>query len=301
LTTVDTGLQTGVAAGNATHGLHPWMQGFGSYASQGMRSDVAGYNASTYGAAFGLDTRELVDNTVLGVSFAYGRTNATSQNINNTSTNVNTYQGMIYGNHQFGEDFFVTGMGAFGWDTNSQTRYNVGEIAGLNASANYNAWQAATRWEVGHNFKDLPTGATLTPAFITDYLHYQASSYTETGAGGANLSVGNSAENILNVGLGLQAEWLIETADGSRFRPNLHATYKYDVLNNDTIDTSSSYAAGGGTFTTNGLNPGNSTTTLGTGMKFYNTDNWDFTASYDHTFKADYNSDSGLIRAAYKF
>ena len=301
LTTVDTGLQTGVAAGNETHGLHPWMQGFGSYASQGMRSDVPGYNASTYGAAFGLDTRELVDDTVLGMSFAYGRTNVNSNNTNNTTTNVNTYQGMIYGNHQFAEDYFVTGMGAFGWDTNNENRQNVGAIAGLNASADYNSWQAATRWEVGRNFKDLPTNMTLTPSLISDYLHYQANGYTENGAGGADLHVGSRAENQLNLGLGLQAEWLFETEDGSKLRPNLHGSYKYDVLNNDAVDTTSSFAAGGGTFTTNGLNPSPSTYDLGTGMKFYNTGNWDFTATYDHTFKADYNSDSGIIRAAYKF
>jgi outer membrane autotransporter protein len=301
LTTVDTGLQTGIAAGNETHGLHPWMQGFGSYANQGMRSDTPGYNAATYGAAFGLDTRELVDDTVLGLSFAYGRTNVNSNNTNNTTTNVNTYQGMIYGNQKFAEDYFFTGMGAFGWDTNDENRQDVGAIAGLDASADYNSWQAATRWEVGRNFKNLPTNMTLTPSLISDYIHYQASGYTETGAGGADLHVGSQAENQLNVGLGLQAEWLFDSVAGSKLRPNLHASYRYDVLNDDAVDTTSSFAAGGGAFTTNGLNPGNSTYDLGAGMKFYNTGNWDFTVTYDHTFKADYNSDSGIIRAAYSF
>ncbi len=76
LTTVDTGFQTGVPAGNASRGLHPWVQSFGSNISQNESNDVPGYDANVFGMALGVDTRNLNKDTVMGFSFAYGHARA---------------------------------------------------------------------------------------------------------------------------------------------------------------------------------------------------------------------------------
>ncbi len=101
------------------------------------------------------------------------RGHANSANANSTVTNANTYQGMVYGNHFFAHDTFMTGMAALGWDANDETRYNIGGVPGTEASGAYDSWQAATRWEAGRNFKNLPNGLTLTPSVLADYLHWQ--------------------------------------------------------------------------------------------------------------------------------
>ena len=132
-------------------------------------------------------------------------------------------------------------------------------------------------------------------------MHYNAQSYTETGAGGANLHVDNQTEDTLNLGIGGRAEWLLKLDNDMQLKPNLHASYQYNVLNNDKADTTASFTGGGGTFSTSGLNPSNSTFDLGAGLKLYNTDNWDFTATYDYLVRTDYNANSGMLRAAYQF
>ena len=224
---------------------------------------------------------------------------------NATDTNVSTYQGTLYGNHAFGDsNYFIGGMGAFGFDRNQATRHDVGGIAGLPAHADYDSWQGAGRLEAGKNFYmgGALQGLAFTPSLTANYLHYSADGYTETGANGADLTVGRQAENTLQLGIGGRLQYLLKSADsGVIVKPDIHASYQYDVLDKDHVDTTASLAAGGGTFTTNGLNPSNATVTVGTGLKIYDAGPWDFSASADYTAKADYNAYSGTIRVGYKF
>ena len=305
LAMVNTGDPSGVAAGDAYDGLHPWAQGFGQHADQNARGGVQGYDANTYGGAFGMDTRNLGADNVFGGSFAYGFTRVNSDNANSTDTNVNTYQATLYGNHAFGRtDYFVAGMAAAGYDRNNASRHDVGGIAGLDAHASYDSWQEAGRIEGGRNFRmgEALGGVILTPMVTADYVHYNAESYTETGARGANLHVGSSDENLLNLGIGGRAEWRLRDGTTSLiYKPDIHASYQYDVLRDDHADTSSTFQAGGGTFSTGGLNPSNSTFNVGAGFKLYNAGPWDFSATADYTAKPDYNAYSGMVRAGYKF
>ena len=303
LAMVNTGGDTGVASGNAMRGLHPWIQAFGGSADQGTRNGVNGYDSKTYGGAFGLDTRNFHDDLILGVSFGYGRTNVDSNNANSTDTDVDSYQILGYSNYDLGDDSFLTGMAAYGWNRNEQTRHDVGGIEGLNAKADYDSWVAAARGSIGHNFRGSgqATGLTITPQFFSEYIHFDSDGYTESGAGGANLSVGDSEQDILNLGLSAQAAYSIKLTDGSILRPDIHASFKHNVLDDDQADTTSSFDAGGSTFSTDGIDPADSTTSIGTGLKLFKTNNWDFTANYDYTFKEDYSAHSGFLRAAYEF
>lgn len=294
---------SGTSSGDgALTGLHFWTQGFGQHSNQGSENGIAGYDANIFGGAIGADTRNFGSNNVVGLSFAYGRSHINSHNANNTDTDVDTYQLTAYANHSLSSDYFIAGMAAFGWDHNNSTRYDVGGISGLDANADYSSWQGAGRAEFGRNFHVKALGnAVLTPIVSADYVHYDSGSYSETGAGGANLHVDNASEDSLNLGIGVRAEWNFKTASNWQVKPDIHASYQYDVLHNDSIDTTSSFAAGGGTFSTNGLNPSNSTFDVGAGVKLYSTNNWDFAASYDYTARTDYNANSGLLRAAYHF
>jgi len=141
---------------------------------------------------------------------------------------------------------------------------------------------------------------TLTPTVLADYMYYDAQNYTESGAGGANLHVNQSSYNELNLGAGLKAGWAFKNDDGSWIKPSLHASYRYNVLNDD-IKANTAFAAGGPTFTTNGLNPGRSTFNAGADLKFLATTNWEFSAGYDFTAKSQYTAHSGILRAGYKF
>jgi len=98
----------------------------------------------------------------------------------------------------------------------------------------------------------------------------------------------------------LQAEKSFELENGAILKPNVHASYKYDVIG-DSADTSASFTAGGSTFDTKALDPADSTFQAGVGLKLIETNGWDVTANYDYTFKSDYDSHSGFLRVAYEF
>ena len=115
------------------------------------------------------------------------------------------------------------------------------------------------------------------------------------------MNVGGNSENIWNVGLGGQATWLFKNDNGSYFKPDLHANYKYDVLNDNRVDVSSTFAAGGPSFSTDGLKPGRHQVNAGFDARFYTAGSWEFTGSYEYTWKAQYSDNTGLVRAAYKF
>lgn len=292
---------TGVSTGDAPKGLHVWGEGFGSHANQGERAGIAGYDSDTFGAAIGVDTRNLDETIISGIALAYGNTQVNASNANHTDTDINTYQATLYRNHHFDKNVLLTGMFTFGENFNQETRYNVGGISGLTASGEYNSWQAGTRWELGRRFYCQSSSMFLTPSLRADYLHYHAQSYTETGAGGANLQVDSKNVDNLNMGIGLQGEWVFKNSNGSFVAPNIHGRYSYQVLNSDQIDANSRFTAGGGSFTTQELDPANSTFELGAGVRFYQFDNWEFTGSYDYTFKQDYHANSGMIKAEYRF
>ena len=294
---------TGMAAGDRADGLRSWAEAFGGHADQDGRHGNAGYNSNTGGGAFGADTQGLLDDSVLGLSFAYGHTHV-NNNIGQ-STQVNAYQATVYGSHYLtgiDKGLFIEGMAAFQYGRNDETRHDIGGVAGLDATGRYNSYEEAGRAKLGRDFglHDLG-GVTLTPGVLTDYTHYHQQSYSESGAGGASLNVGRDSENIWNVGLGGQATWLFRNDSGSYFKPDLHASYKYDLLNDNAVDVSSTFAAGGPSFSTNGLKPGRHQVNAGFDARFYSTSNWEFTGSYDYTWKARYSNNTGLIRAAYKF
>jgi outer membrane autotransporter protein len=300
---------TGMAAGDSMwsgngwngSGLRTWGQAFGGHTDQDNRGAETGYRDNSVGGSFGADTQNAMDNTIVGVAFTYGHTHVNSNNVNTTDANVNTYQAALYGSHYLDIDHatFLTGMASYGYDRNDQTRHNVGLVNGLDAQGDYNSWQGAARAELGHDFGF--RGITLTPTATADYLHYHGNSYSESGAGGADLNVDSADENILNFGVGAQATMLFKNANGSYFKPDIHTSYKYDVLHDDRVDVNSTFAAGGPSFNTEGFNPSNSTYDAGTTLRFYTAGHWEFSGSYDFTYKSEYTANTGMLKAAYKF
>lgn len=290
---------TGMAAGDIAHGVSTWGQVFGQHSDQGERDNIAGYTANTWGGALGLDSRNVSDKSVVGLAFSYGRTTANSDNSNSTDTNVDSYQFSLYGDYDIAKDTYLNGMAGYTWGNADETRHNVGGVSGLTAHGNYNTKQFSAQAEVGHNYTT-SQGMVLTPNLLAHWVNWNPDSYTETGAGGANLKVNGNTLNKFELGAGLKAGWSVKNADGSWLKPQLRAGYRYD-LNNDRIEDTAQFTGGGGAFSVPGPAPARSTLDLGASLKFLTTNNWDFTASYDFNWKSDYTSSSGFLRATYRF
>jgi outer membrane autotransporter protein len=290
---------TGMAAGNVGRGLRLWGQAFGLTGDQDLRDGVDGYDVDTIGAAIGLDTANLHDNAVVGVAFSYGDTEVDSDNANDTQTDIGSYQVTLYGDVDINERTFFAGQAAYAFNDIESTRYDVGGVSGLTADADYDSNQFTVAGKLGHDYAT-DQGLTLTPALLADYTHLSIDDYTETGAGGANLDVDSDSLNALNLGVGLDASWLHQNADGSYLKPALHAAYRYDLIG-DNLQTTSTFTGGGAAFETQGMDPARSTFNVGAGLNYMATNNWEFSANYDYEFKSDYGAHSGTVRAAYKF
>ncbi len=290
--------ETGVASGNMSTGVTAWMQGFGKKGTQDERDGIDGYDADTFGAAVGVDTENVADDVVLGVSVSYANSDVSSDNVNRTKTDVDSYQVSLYGDYDIDQSMYVSGNIGYAWNNIDQIRHNVGGISGLTATADYDSNQFMASGEIG---RDYAVGtAVITPSVGVDYQHIYVDSYTESGAGGANLNVDNDDLNILEVGVGAKAKWNIPQADGSEVVPSLHAGVRHDVIG-DEVQSTSSFTGGGASFNSQGVDPAQTTFDVGGAMTLYTTDNWALTGSYDYEAKSDYASHAGYARAGYKF
>lgn len=290
--------QSGMAAGNGTIGNRLWAQGFGSMGDQDRRDGVDGYEADTFGGTIALDTETIAANGIVGVALSFANTEVDSKNANRTNTDVDTYQIALYGDYDLDQTTWLNGMVAYAWHDVNTIRHNVGGIAGLNASGDFDANQFTAQAEIGRDYTY--ESMILAPSFLAHWTHYDADGYTETGAGNAGLVVSQDTVNVFELGVGVDATWQYQTASGMEVEPSLHAGYRYDLVG-DEVSTSNRFIGGTTAFAADGADPARSTFNVGAGMKLYTTDNWEFSANYDFEFKSDYDAHSGYLRAGVKF
>jgi outer membrane autotransporter protein len=121
------------------------------------------------------------------------------------------------------------------------------------------------------------TDATsVTPSVRADYARVTTDSYTETGAGALNLTVPDATYDEMLLTLDAKAAH------------NLNASWQlfgnvavgYDFLN-DQAQATSSFAGGGPTFVTNGLEPSPWIMRAGAGLMKQTATGYDFSLRYD--------------------
>jgi len=290
---------TGMSAGNAASGAQYWGQAFGVTADQDDRDGVNGYDANTYGIAVGMETEALSDNMAVGVALTYASTDVDSENATTTNTEVDSIQLTVYGDYDLDDRTYVSGQLGYSFNDNDTTRHNVGGTTGLTAKGNYDSNQISVRAEGGRSYA-MEGNLTLTPSVNVAYMHYDADTYTETGAGGANLLVDADALNTFEVGVDVEAAWNLEQADGSVMKPAVRLGVRHDLIG-DEFEANNTFTGGGTAFKTEGFDPAQTTFNGGVGVTYFSTNNWDLTANYDVEYKSDYVSHAGLLKAAYNF
>jgi len=82
-------------------------------------------------------------------------------------------------------------------------------------------------------------------------------------------------------------------------RPSASVGYRHDFLDDSFVSNAS--FTGGGSFTTNGLNPANDTLDLGAGLKLLNSDSWNVSVDYGYEYKKNHISHTGMLKLGSKF
>ena len=297
----DGGGASGISSGDITEDLQMWGQVFGQKINQGQRKGIAGYDAITRGLTIGADTEGLHDNATVGVAVAYANTDVKSNSANNTRSDIGSYNISLYGDYDLNADTYLIGDIGYTYGDNEATRFNVGGVTGVNADSDYGSHQVEARLIAARDYN--PTqyeGVRVTPKVQAHYIRYQNEDITETGAGGAGLSIDSEALNILEFGVGVDVRKDYVQDDGAILSPEVSVGYRYDVIG-DAIETTSTFSGGGPSFRTEGADPDQDTLNLGFGVGYTTPNNMEFTASYDYERKDEFNSNSAFIRIAAPF
>jgi outer membrane autotransporter protein len=290
--------QTGISSGETLRGLGVWGQGFGSYASQDRRQDVDGYTAGTYGLAFGADARVL-DAVRVGVSFAYARTNVDDTGSRDGSgQKINSYIGSLYGTYT-ANSWYVDGALTYGRHDYDATRVvNFTGATPQVAKASFAGQQYGAKAEFGYPLSVGP--AVVTPLASLAYNRLNQDGYTETGAAGANLTVGSSATDSVRSGLGGKVSTTIAQAGEWNIKPNARAMWLHE-FSGSAPDQTSTFVAGGSSFTTSGITVAQEHFNLGVGLDVASVRNTTVSAKYDADLSDRYVSHTGSLQVRTEF
>lgn len=289
----------GLASGDKNKGIRTWGQYFFEDATQGKRQGIAGFNSTTNGVALGIDSTELLENSVIGLGVSFGNTKVDAKNANRAENRIDSYQITGYGSYSLPANYFIKAMAAYAYNEVKSTRHNIGNL-NLNARGEYSANIYTFRADAGKDFYHNGT-TRFTPSLMTHYSLYNAQNYSETGAGGSNLNVNSKSLEIFELGTNFELGWDFKLGNEKRFLPEIRAGYRYNLIG-DRFRANSSFAGGGATsFDTVGASPAKGALTFGGGLIYQASDKWDLSLNYEYEKRQNFHSNSGFARAAYHF
>ncbi|AMV19101.1 autotransporter outer membrane beta-barrel domain-containing protein [Planctomyces sp. SH-PL14] len=234
-----------------------WIGGYGLGGTASSDGNAQGFHYGFGGTAFGVD-RRLGDDMVAGVAGGYAgsqvRTASRQQSAQVDSFQVAPYLSRTYG------PAYVFGVAGFSYDDYQTTRQLPGAVT---ARGDYTGYQLSAYLEGGATYA---LGRwNVQPLMNLQYIALQQDGFTETGAGGAGLTVGSSVNDSLRPGVGLRVA-RPTAVRGVILVPDLHARYAYELLDPDRLVTANFGGVVGGGFLTAGNQLGRNFGLFGLGL-----------------------------------
>jgi outer membrane autotransporter protein len=285
---------SGVATGSAVNSSSVWGQVFGKTADQDDRDGFRGYEADTGGVVFGADTR-LSDRAVVGVSLAYANTSADSAH---AESDIDSYQGSVYGVYDYGNNWFSNGLLGFTHNKYDTKRNIVVGAVSDQAKADFDGQQYTAKVGVGYRVK-VGGGLNVTPVAGLRYSFITTDEYTETGST-ANLHVDTDDINVFQSELGVKLAYPIMDG-GITYTPRLSASWFYDMVGDEQESVNSFTGAPGVLFTTTGPDVAQHTFNVGLGLDILAQDNVTVSFDYNWTAREEYDAHSGALKARLAF
>jgi fibronectin-binding autotransporter adhesin len=195
-----------------------WMQGFGSFGSIDDTTNASGADYQSGGFAFGVDAdwRDFI----AGVAGSY-----THSNVDPFAgdSDIDSFQAGAYASWERNDIYMNASLGLGLHKVDATRTVTVGTSVNT-ASADYDSVTVSSAVEVG---KDIPLNltTTLTPYVGINYSHNNRDSFTETGAGSANLSVNEQDDDSLRTTIGLRLSKDIKTKHNKTITPSAMIAY----------------------------------------------------------------------------
>lgn len=202
-----------------------WTQGFGSFGSIDDTTNASGADYQSGGVAFGVDTdwRDFI----VGVAGSYTRSNVDPFA---GDSDINSFQAGAYGSWERNNLYMNASVGLGLHKVDATRSVTVGTSVNT-ASSDYDSVMVSSAIEVGKDIK-LNLDTTLTPYVGINYSHNNRDSFTETGAGAANLTVNEQDEDSLRTTVGLRLSRDIKTKNNNTLTPSAMIAYVREHLDN---------------------------------------------------------------------
>ncbi len=276
-----------------------WAKGFGSQGEQGNVANMNGYDTDAYGLMLAYD-KPLNNQTRVG--FGGGYANSTIDGNNSSgSTDIDSYQITGYLHHAPGP-WFVQAAVTAGVNDYESTRHIVFPGVNRTATSDYTGQQYSGIVTVGRHYQVNET--TITPLASLQASHLRVGSYTESGAGDANLRIESQDYNFVQSTLGVKAERVIRSGNRT-YSPEVHAKWLHD-FKSTTMEQDAAFTGGGASFNAQGIKQDRDLFNVGAGVTFLSCncekDSWTVKGLYDYKWNdSEYASHQVSLIAGLKF
>ncbi len=285
----------GMSSGDAPIGDGQfWLKPFGSWADQGDRNGVSGFDGETWGLALGADTA-VSPATRLGLALAYANSRVDSNSsVAPHDLDVDLYRLIGYGSYSPGEDSELSFQLDAGVNSNRGRRTIA--FTSTVAKSDYDGYGVHLGIGASHTYRfNEQSGITL--ALRADYTWMRDDSYSETGAGLLNLDV-DSRDNEELI-LGLDGELAHRVSANSTLRANLGVGY--DLLNERASVTSTFAGAPGASFVTHGITPDPWLGRAGLEFSHNAGDGMEIAARYDAEYRDDFLNQTASVKLSWVY
>ena len=289
---------SGISTGEAEQGIGFWVQGFGFRGDQDERDGIDGYSADTGGFALGGDTLLNNGDFRIGAAFSYASTNVESDGLNTGNrVDIDSYQGALYGTWNSGAWYLDTTLGYGRHQYDTRRSIVAGSVADT-ATGRHDGNQYLVKVGAGYA---VPVGkAVITPLASLTYVRLDQDGYTETSTSGAALAVDDTQTDSLRTGLGAKVQ--IPVLDSTFAKTIVEARVIWNhEFGDDSQDVTARFAAGGSSFTTNGVGIARDSANVGLGLNMVTTDHQTLAVNYDAEVRSDYIGHTASLQYRYDF
>lgn len=227
----------GVSAGSRYNMFRSgvWFKPFYNTATQNTGGNVAsGYKSNTYGAIIGVD-KTISDDTIIGVSFAYGKNKIKHADYKEGDRdNSNNYQFSVYGSRDI--DRLETDLSLAFTRGNIKGTRDAGLEGGI-VNSSYSAWSFRGDAQIGYRM-DVGNGLIATPLASLMISRTSEDAYAEKGGNELyNRAVESRGYNNGRIGLGGKLSTTNKLASNWDFTPEVHAKALFDLGSKDHKST----------------------------------------------------------------
>lgn len=294
----------GVSSGDETYAeadaeLGAWAKVFLQHGNQKERQGIDGYQDNTWGVIVGGDTM-ITEQSLIGASLSWASLDV-NNHVSASKTTANSYQATIYGTLDFDCPLFANGSVGVSYNNYVVARNIIFNNIDLFPRAHFHGLQTGAKAEMGYvyTFKSRPSLHAI-PVVSMFYSDLNLRGYQETGVGTASQLVQGADFKTLLTGAGVRLADDYALTDYMLLQTQVRAMAFYDLFD-DNMQTTSQFAGAGPSFSTVGFTPARASYSLGASAIIFSHYNFNVSADYDFSGKADYTSNTGFFRIRYEF